>query len=306
MAQYGPSFGDLVILVSPRGTRHLCRRDPRQDLHTQDGVMRAADLADADFGTEVRTALGVPFRLEKPQLYDLVMGIKRQTQIMYPKDMGLICFKLGVGNGRTILEAGSGSGGFTVALSWFSGPTGHVHTFEAREEFHKLAKRNLDWAGVGSNVSLHLRDIADGFGVDDPDILNGKRGDALFLDVRTPWEYLDAAREALVPGAPIAFLLPTVEQVSELIKALELGAFEETEVCEILVRPWKVVPGRLRPADRMSAHTAFLVFTRLQERSADWDARIPLGTRERKQEAARQARLAEARGEDPLNVEYDI
>ncbi len=301
-----PQYGDLVILASPRGKRHIYRIEQGQDLHTQDGVMRACDVVEAEFGTEVRTAKGVPFRLQKPQLHDLVMGIKRQTQIMYPKDMGLICFKLGVGNGRTILEAGSGSGGFTLALSWFSGPEGHVHSFEAREEFHKLARRNLEWAGVGKNVTLHLRDIANGFGVDDPDCLNGKKGDALFLDVRTPWEYLDAAREALVPGAPIAFLLPTVEQVSQLITALEIGPFEETEVCEVLVRPWKVVPGRLRPADRMSAHTAFLVFTRIQERSADWDALIPLGTRERKQEAARQARLAAARGEDPESVEYDV
>ena len=97
-----------------------------------------------------------------------------------------------------------------------------------------------------------------------------------------------------------------MEQVSQLITALEIGPFEETEVCEVLVRPWKVVPGRLRPADRMSAHTAFLVFTRIQERSADWDALIPLGTRERKQEAARQARLAAARGEDPESVDYEI
>ena len=301
-----PQYGDLVILASPRGKRHIYRIEQGQDLHTQDGVMRACDVVEAEFGTEVRTAKGVPFRLQKPQLHDLVMGIKRQTQIMYPKDMGLICFKLGVGNGRTILEAGSGSGGFTIALSWFSGSEGHVHSFEAREEFHKLARRNLEWAGVGRNVTLHHRDIADGFGVDDPECLNGKKGDALFLDVRTPWEYLDAAREALVPGAPIAFLLPTVEQVSQLITALEIGPFEETEVCEVLVRPWKVVPGRLRPADRMSAHTAFLVFTRIQERSADWDALIPLGTRERKQEAARQARLAAARGEDPESVEYDV
>ena len=301
-----PQYGDLVILASPRGKRHIYRIEQGQDLHTQDGVMRACDVVEAEFGTEVRTAKGVPFRLQKPQLHDLVMGIKRQTQIMYPKDMGLICFTLGVGNGRTILEVGSGSGGFTLALSWFSGPEGHVHSFEAREEFHKLAKRNLEWAGVGKNVTLHLRDIANGFGVDAPDCLNGKKGDALFLDVRTPWEYLDAAREALVPGAPIAFLLPTVEQVSQLITALEIGPFEETEVCEVLVRPWKVVPGRLRPADRMSAHTAFLVFTRIQERSADWDALIPLGTRERKQEAARQARLAAARGEDPESVEYDV
>lgn len=288
-----PRYGDLVILLSPRGKRRIMRIEEGRDWHTQDGVVSMADLAATPFGSEVHTSLGVPFRVLRPQLHDLIMGIKRQTQIMYPKDMGLICLKLGVGAGRTILEAGSGSGGFTIALSWFSGPAGRVHTFEAREEFHKLARRNLDWAGVGENVSLHLRDIGDGFGLNDPDILNGQKADALFLDVRTPWEYLDHALEALVPGAPLAFLLPTVDQVSRLLLALERGPFEETEVCEILVRPWKPVPDRLRPADRMSAHTGFLVFSRHQERSPLWDEHLVLGTRERKQYAARLARLGQ-------------
>ena len=289
-----PQYGDLVILASPRGKRHIYRIEEGHDLHTQDGVMRAADLAASEFGTEVRTAMGVPFRLEKPQLYDLVMGIKRQTQIMYPKDMGLICFKLGVGNGRTILEAGSGSGGFTLALSWFSGPNGHVHSFEAREEFHKLAKRNLAWAGVGDNVTFHLRDIADGFCIDN--------ADALFLDVRTPWEYLDHAVKAVKPGATFGFLVPTVDQVSKLLMGLEKGPFADIEVCEILMRNWKPVADRLRPEDRMNAHTGFLIFCRHQERSADFEYSRPLGTRQRKQEAARQARLAES-GANPYDDE---
>lgn len=286
-----PAYGELVIIASPRGKRRILRVEQGKDLHSQDGILLMEDIVAANFGAELRTSLGVPMRLQSPQLDDLVMGIKRQTQIMYPKDMGLICMKLGAGQGRTILEAGSGSGGFTLALSWFSGPHGHVHTFEAREEFHKLARRNLTWAGVGDNVSLHLRDIEQGFGLNDPDILAGKRADALFLDVRTPWAYLDHALEALVPGAPMAFLLPTTDQVSALLLALERGPFEETEVCELLVRPWKPVPDRLRPADRMNAHTGFLVFTRHQERTSTWDEHLILGTRERKQHAARLARL---------------
>ncbi len=286
-----PTFGDLVLLLSPRGKRRILRLTPGQDLHTQDGILTMESLAETPFGSEALTSLGVPFRVQEPQLHDLIMGIKRQTQIMYPKDMGLICLKLGVGNGRTILEAGAGSGGFTLALSWFSGPQGCIHTFEAREEFLKLARRNLDWAGQGQNVTLHHRDIAAGFGLHDPAILAGQRAHALFLDVRTPWEYLPQALEALVPGAPLAFLLPTTEQVSKLLLALERLPFEETEVCEILVRPWKAVPDRLRPADRMNAHTGFLVFTRHQERSPAWDNALNLGTRERKQHAARLARL---------------
>lgn len=286
-----PQYGDLVTIVSVKGKRKLHRILENADWHTQHGIVAMTDVVNASFGAEIKSAIGVPFRLERPQLFDLIMGVKRQTQIMYPKDMGLICLKLGVGNGRTILEAGSGSGGFTLALSWFSGEKGHIHSYEAREEFSTLAKRNVTWAGLGHNVSFHVRDIANGFGINDSNILNGQKADALFLDVRTPWDYLDHALEALVPGAPIAFLLPCIDQVSTLLFALEKGAFENTEVLEILVRAWKPVPDRLRPADRMTAHTCFLVFTKHQERSADWDKNLTLGTRERKQQAAREKRL---------------
>ena len=292
-----PPYGSLVIITTPKGKRYLRRVEENQDWHSGDGILRMEDVAAAAFGTEVRTTLDVPFRLQEPTLYDLVKGVKRQTQIIYPKDIAYICMRLGVGGGRTVVEAGSGSGALTVALSWYSGPTGHVHTYEAREEFHKLVKRNLQWAGVGENVTLHHRDIAEGFTV--------TGADALFLDVRTPWEYLDHVVKAVKPGATLAFLLPTVDQVGKLLLGLEKGPFDDLEVCEILIRRWKPIADRLRPDDRMVAHTGFLIFCRHQERSADFDSRKPLGTRERKQEAARQERLAAAREENGFHSEDD-
>lgn len=292
-----PSYGDLAILVSPRGKRYLRRIVEGQDVHGNDGVLAMTDLVAADFGSEVLTSKGVPFRVQKPTLYDLVKGVKRQTQIIYPKDIGYICMRLGVGPGRTVIEAGSGSGSLTVALSWFSGPTGHVHTCEAREEFHKLVRRNLEWAGVGENVTLHHRDIVEGFPV--------TGADALFLDVRTPWEYLHHVIAAVRPGAALGFLVPTVDQVSKLLHAMETGPFDDIEVCEILVRRWKPVADRLRPEDRMIAHTGFLIFARHQERSEAWDSFRKLGTRERKQEAARQERLAAAREDDTTGMGDD-
>ena len=253
-----PAYGDLVIIVTPKGKRSLRRVDENQDMHTQDGILRMADVVEAPFGSEVCTTLGVPYRIQKPTLNDIVKGVKRQTQILYPKDIGYICMRLGVGPNRTVIEAGTGSGSLTVALSWFSGTTGKVHTFEAREEFHKLARRNLEWGGVGQNVTMHCQDIAEGFGD--------------------------------VTGADA---LPTVDQVVKLLLGLEQGPFDDVEVCEILVRRWKPIADRLRPEDRMVAHTGFLIFARHQERSAKWDEcrTASLGTRERKQEAARRERL---------------
>lgn len=133
---------------------------------------------------------------------------------------------------------------------------------------------------------MHCQDIAEGFG----DVTGA---DALFLDVRTPWDYLKHIPAAVTPGAALAFLLPTVDQVGKLLLGLEQGPFDDVEVCEILVRRWKPIADRLRPEDRMVAHTGFLIFARHQERSAKWDEcrTASLGTRERKQEAARRERL---------------
>jgi tRNA (adenine57-N1/adenine58-N1)-methyltransferase len=42
----------------------------------------------------------------------------------------------------------------------------------------------------------------------------------------------------------------------------EQQTFGHIEVEEVLVRPYKAVPDRLRPMDRMVAHTGYLVFAR--------------------------------------------
>ena len=76
---------------------------------------------------------------------------------------------------------------------------------------------------------------------------------------------------------------------------------------ELLLRNWKPLADRLRPADRMIAHTGFLVFCRHQKHNAEFDALKPKGTRERKQEAALQKRLAEAglQDEEASGDEHD-
>jgi tRNA (adenine57-N1/adenine58-N1)-methyltransferase catalytic subunit len=65
-------------------------------------------------------------------------------------------------------------------------------------------------------------------------------------------------------SAPIGMILPTANQVSDVLKALEEG-YGDTEVLEILIRKYKTVAERVRPNDRMIAHTGYLVFTRKLE-----------------------------------------
>lgn len=250
--------GELVLLISPDGKRYLRALEPEGSFHTQDGVLAMAAVAASGFGTSIRTHKGAVYRILQPTLYELMKGVKRSTTIMYPKEIGYVLLKLGVGPGRRIVEAGTGSAGMTTALAWMVGDTGRVYTCEAREEFYKLAGKNLNRVGLTHRVNRYHLDIAEGF----PEEAAG--ADALFLDVRTPWEYLDQAARIIIPGAPVGFLLPTVNQISDLLRAMENSPFGDVEVLEILHRRWKTVPDRMRPDDRMVAHTGFLVFARHQ------------------------------------------
>ncbi|MBQ7617251.1 MAG: methyltransferase domain-containing protein, partial [Desulfovibrio sp.] len=157
------AWGSLLVYVTPKGRRYLKKLAENEDWHSNDGIVRANEVHELDFGSIVKTHTGVPIFLQEATLEDRLMGAKRQTQIIYAKDLAYIALKLGAGPGRTIIEAGCGSGGLTMALSWFAGPTGRVVSHDAREEFIKLARRNLDWAGLGQNVELHLKDISSGF-----------------------------------------------------------------------------------------------------------------------------------------------
>lgn len=249
--------GELVLLISPKGKRYLRIVQDGNDVHTNDGKMLMEEIAAAGYGKIVKTHLGHKYKILKPTVYDLIKGVKRQTQIMYPKEIGYLLLKLGIGPGARVIESGSGSGGLTVALAYYVGDTGKVYTHERRPEFYKLVTRNLKWAGLENRVEQFNLDIEEGF--------QAKDADALFLDVRTPWDYLHHIPKAVIPGAMCGFLLPTTNQVSDLLRALEAGPFEDMEVVEILVRHYKPVPDRLRPEDRMVAHTGYLVFARCIE-----------------------------------------
>ena len=250
--------GELIQLVSPKGKRYLRIADPEDVMHTHDGRLELASVLAVDFGQSVQTHLGRPYRVIKPTLHDLIKNVERQTQIIYPKDIGYIVLKLGVGPGTRIVEAGSGSGSLTLALAWFAGSRGMVHTFERREQFRDLCRRNLERVGLQDRVRFHLRDLEEGFGLDE-------EAESLFMDVRTPWEYLEQIPPAVRNGGPVGFLLPTTNQVADLLAAMQGLPFTDQEVVEILLRRYKPVADRLRPEDRMVAHTGYLIFARIQK-----------------------------------------
>jgi tRNA (adenine57-N1/adenine58-N1)-methyltransferase len=246
--------GDLAQLVGKTHKNFIFRLEPGGQLQTHKGVIKHDDLIGRPWGSQVFSHIGSSFFLFQPGLDDLLRATRRTTQILYPKDIGFILVHMGIGPGQHILEGGTGSGAMTTALAHAVGPQGRVTTYEAREQMSSLAQKNLARIGLAERVTFKLKDIAEGF-----EELNV---DALFLDLPNPEDFTLQARAALKAGGFFGCILPTTNQVSRLITALTREHFAFIEVCEILLRYYKPVAERLRPTDRMVAHTGFLVFGR--------------------------------------------
>lgn len=246
--------GNLALLVSPTNKKFTVRLQPGGEFHTHRGIIKFDDLIDQPWGREVFTHSGRSYILLQPSLADLVQDLKRNTQILYPKDIGYILVTMGIGPGVTVLEAGTGSGGLTIALAWAVGPQGRVISYEARAEMQNLARKNLDRLQLLERVTLKSGDVADGF--DETGV------DALFLDLPNPYDYLPQVRRALKPGGFFGTILPTTNQVVRLLSEFFPNNFAFVDVCEVILRYYKPVAERFRPVDRMVAHTGFLIFAR--------------------------------------------
>jgi tRNA (adenine57-N1/adenine58-N1)-methyltransferase catalytic subunit len=257
--------GDLALLVGLRHKHFIFPLIPGGTFHTHRGILNHDELIGKPWGSQVFSHQGSPFFLLQPSLSDLLTDLKRSTQIMYPKDIGFILSTMSVGPGQTVMEAGTGSGSMAVALAYAVGPQGRLITYERREEFQNLARKNLERLGLAGRVEFKLGDIADGFtetGVD-----------AFFLDVANPWDYIAQVRQALKPGGFFCNLVPTMNQVETLLYSLRREHFAFIEVCELLLRYYKPEPSRIRPTDRMVAHTGYLTFARRIEPAEDERAR---------------------------------
>jgi tRNA (adenine57-N1/adenine58-N1)-methyltransferase len=253
--------GDLAQLVGLTHKHFIITLKAGGDFQSHRGVLKHDDLIGKSWGSQVFSHTGAPFFLLQPSLSDILNELPRTTQILYPKDIGYILIQMGVAPGQTVMEAGTGSGSMTIALATAIGSEGKVISYEQKPDVQNLARKNVERIGLASRVTFKLRDIQEGF--------DETEADAFFLDVQNPFDYISQVRNALKPGGFFGSILPTFNQVEKTLHALRKNKFAFIEVCELILRYYKPDASRLRPTDRMVAHTGFLVFGRKIEETLD-------------------------------------
>ena len=248
--------GDLVMIVfesRKRGLKKLLVRLGDERIHTHRGFIEPDDVVGMPWGSVVRTSKGYEVLIVRPSTADLMEKIARRTQIVYPKDAGLMILKAGVKPGDTVVEGGTGSGSLAYALSLAVGESGRVVSYEIRPEFLELARKNLEMLGA-KNVELKLGDLR-------KDV--EERGvDEFFIDMGAPWEALPMAWEALKSGGAVCVFVPSCEQVKKTVVEARRSGFGAIEVMECLVRNYLVDEKRTRPCSRMIGHTGFIIVGR--------------------------------------------
>jgi tRNA (adenine57-N1/adenine58-N1)-methyltransferase catalytic subunit len=215
-----------------------------------EGVLDLTDQVGKAPGAQI-TWLGEAYSIVRPTIADLIGQLRRNAQIVTPKDAVQLLYMTGVGPGAQVVEAGSGSGGLTVVLAWAVGPQGRVISYDRRADFLDVARQNVSRAGLSDRVEFRERDVGIE-GVDARDV------DAVLLDLAEPWTVLDSARTALRVGGSVGTYTPTYNQLERTVRALRSCGFEDVRSVELIERSLHVGEGGTRPEFDMLGHTGFL------------------------------------------------
>jgi len=246
--------GDLALLMGQRKKYHLIPLIQDAEFQTHRGIIYHNDLIGKQWGSKIESHKGNPFYLLQPGIQEIIHSTKRNTQIMYAKDIGYLLLKMNIINGASVIEAGTGSGSLTQVIAAMIGKEGHLYSYDSREEMQNLARKNLSRIGMDGRVTFIRKDIEEGF--DQTNV------HSLFLDLPNPYDYISQVNEALIPGGFFGCILPTTNQIVKLLTALRRYEFVNVEVTEIMLRHYQAEERKLRPVDRMVAHTGYLIFSR--------------------------------------------
>lgn len=210
-------------------------------------------------GFLIQSQRAKPFWVFRPTLNDHVVHMRRGATVIYPKDLALMLQYADIYPGAKVVEAGLGSGSLATTLLRMVGQEGSVISYDVRQDFIDLAKRNMvRFLGDTPNHLVRVADIYETF--EDENV------DRLLLDVPEPWRVVPKATPKLRAGAIVCSYSPTIIQSKSFVEALHAQrTYVAIHTLESLVRPWNIAGMSVRPELRMVGHTGFLTFARKAE-----------------------------------------
>ena len=250
-------YGDRVQLTDAKGKLYSITLAQGSEWHTHKGMLKHDELVGLPEGSIVATNQDLKFQAFRPLLADYVLSMPRGATIVYPKDAAMILGVADIKPGIRVLEAGVGSGALSISLLRAIGEGGVLHSVEIREDFAEISEKNVTsyFGGKPANWNLTIGALQDQS--------YETEFDRVILDMLSPWECLDVASKALVPGGVFMAYVATTTQLSKIAEAIkESGNFTEPESSESIVRGWHHEGLAVRPQHRMIGHTGFLIFAR--------------------------------------------
>ena len=151
--------GEWVRLTDSKGRRHNICLEPGKRFFSNRGHFDHDELIGREEGFAVTSSAGGEYLVFRPLLSEFVVSMPRGAAVVYPKDAAQIVAMADVFPGAHVVEAGVGSGALTCSLLRAVGPHGGVSSYERREEFADVARRNVDqfFGGDAPRLAAHPR-----------------------------------------------------------------------------------------------------------------------------------------------------
>lgn len=236
--------GQRVLLIH-EGKEYYVRAG-EGTLSTDKGIIDLDALRNAAPGDIIETHLGIPFYIRIPRPTDFFAHARRTGAPMLPKDIGMVCALTGMNRNDDVLDAGTGSG---IASIFFGGIAKTVTTYEIREEFAKVCRKNIQEAGL-DNVEVIAGDMLDAEGA----------YDVVHLDLQITEAHIRHAHALLRPGGYLATYTPFLEQTFIVMDTAE-PIFTDLVCHELIGRELTRTTRGTRPSTRVS-HSGYITVAR--------------------------------------------
>ena len=259
--------GDVAVLYDRRRRRYRVPLRLGGSFSSHLGAINHDDVIGRHEGFVAITSKGHRVVVLRPTFQERVLDLPRQSQVIYPKDLGSLLMRCDLYPGARVIEVGLGSGAAAAVILRAIGPEGTLVSYEAREQVVGPAQRNIEELAPGA--ANHQIVVGDAHEAE----LGNLEADRMLTDVPEPWRLTNDAADALRTGGVLACFLPTVIQIHQLTMALTMDLrWRLVETVEIMERGWHVADQSVRPEHRMVGHTGFITTARRCEPAPESDA----------------------------------